>query len=200
MNANRYSAGKYEYRRSIVDRSSGSARARGDAREQNTDSGNTSEFRSRMMRGLIALALTWIVSGPAQARVPDETAVRDQQVETMMPGDGILPADRDFGLTWAASVDAESPAAPLLFRLHPGRVRLAAVAPAHYVDVAIAMRATAPVYLALYSPPRAPDPMPKPERVTVPPSVLTAMALAMMLLVFTVSLWNRPNQPETEQS
>ncbi len=152
------------------------------------------------MASLALLALTWIGIAPAPASVPDGAAVLGQQVETMMPGDGILPADRDFGLTWAASVDAESPAAPLLAPIRRGSLRLAAVAPAHYIDVAIAMRATAPIYLAMHSPPRAPDPMPKPERVTVSQPALAATALALMLLTFLVSVWNRPGRPKAEQS
>ncbi len=197
MNANRYSEGKYEYRRSIFDRIPGLAYARNKVRQLCTVSGNTSENGSHAVWGLIALMLTWIGTGSAQASVADGSAVQGHHVETMMPGDGILPADRDFGLTWAASVDAESPAAPLLARGHAGPLRVAAVAPAHYVDVAIAMRATAPIFLAMHGPPRAPDPMPKPERATVPTSLLSAMAVAIILFVFTVSLWNRPEVKQT---
>lgn len=165
--------------------------------------GNTPVFPPLMVGLVMAFMVLALGISNARAAVGAHTedaseghrihpSVLDDQISTQVPEGGLLPADRELALALAAAADARAAAAPLRDLPTDKRHELATMEPAKPSDLTIGLRFTSPIYLAFFSLPTAPDPMPVPN---IPQPIwpgLGVVLLMAMMTVVTLTSWTNP--------
>ncbi len=156
---------------------------------------NTSDFLS-MMAGLVIafIMIATPLSNAGAAIAPHaedagsgltiQPLVLADEKTWMAPKDGLLPPDQKFALAWAAAADARAAAAPLRALPTDRQHELTTMAPAEPSDLTIGLRFTAPIYLAFFKLPTAPDPMPL---TTGPKSIWAGFGIFLIMLMFTIT-------------